>query len=137
MTKMVKTMTTELQETRNVFRGLETLYKTYLPKVGPVLIHDLLVHEQEKTERAPFYMVEVFTKKGTNTEWCKDHIWNTCGSIPAIYDNGTHYATNMRLTCDILKRLNDFDFVIDVSGDYTGSPTGTGASHEARGYTYE
>lgn len=132
---MVTTMTTELQEIRNVFRGLETLYKTYLPKVDPVLIHDLLVREQEKTERAPFYMVEVFTKKDTNTEWCKNHIWNTCGTIPAIYDNGTHYATNMRLTCDILKRLNDFDFVIDVSGDYTGSPTGTGASHEARGYT--
>jgi len=27
--------------------------------------------------------------------------------------------------------------VIDVSGDYTGSPTGTGASHERRGQTYE
>jgi len=24
-----------------------------------------------------------------------------------------------------------------VSGDYTGSPTGTGASHERRGQTYE
>ena len=130
-------MTTELQEIRNVFRGLETLYQTYLPKVDPALIHGLLVHEQEKAERAPFYMVEVFTKKGTDSQWCKDHIWNTCGSVPAIYDSGNHYATNMRLTCDILKKLNDLDFVIDVSGDYTGSPTGTGASHECRGQTSE
>ena len=43
----------------------------------------------------------------------------------------------MRLTCDILKKLNDLDFVIDVSGDYTGSPTGTGASHECRSQTSE
>ena len=56
-------MTTELQGIRNVFRGLETLYQTYLPKVDPALIHGLLVHEQEKAERAPFYMVEVFTKE--------------------------------------------------------------------------
>ena len=46
-------MTTELQEIRNVFRGLETLYQTYLPKVDPALIHGLLVREQEKAERAP------------------------------------------------------------------------------------
>ena len=102
-----------------------------------MLIHELLVREQEKAERAPFYMVEVFTKQGTDTQWCKNHIWNTCGAVPAVYDYGTHYATNMRLTCDIPKKLNDFDFVIDVSGDYTGSPTGTGASHERRVQTSE
>lgn len=130
-------MTTDLQEIRSVFKGLETLYQTYLPKVDPALIHGLLVREQEKAERTPFYMVEVFTKKGTDSQWCKDHIWNTCGSVPAIYDSGTHYATNMRLTCDILKKLNDLDFVIDVAGDYTGSPTGTGASHERRDQTSE
>jgi hypothetical protein len=127
-------MTTELREIRNVFQGLETLYHTYLPKVDPVLLHDLLIREQEeKSERAPFYMVEVFTKKGTtDSEWCKRHIWKTTGFVPAIYDNGTHYVTNMRLTLDILKRLNDFDFVVEVTGDYTGTLTGRGASHEPR-----
>ncbi|MFZ0327702.1 MAG: hypothetical protein WAL66_10420 [Nitrososphaeraceae archaeon] len=128
-------ITTELQEIRNVFRGLETLYQTYLPKVDPTLIRELLVREQDKTERAPFYMVEVFTKKGTDSQWCKAHILNTTGFVPAIYDNGTHYVTNMRLTYDILKRLNDFDFVNEVSGDYTGTLTGRGASHERRGHT--
>ena len=54
----------ELQEIRNVFQGLETLYQMYLPKVDPALIHDLLIREQQKSERAPFYMVEVFTKQG-------------------------------------------------------------------------
>ena len=35
-----------LRDIRNVFQGLKTLYETYLPKVDPVLIHDLLVREK-------------------------------------------------------------------------------------------
>jgi hypothetical protein len=40
----------------------------------------------------------------------------------------------MRLTLDILKRLDEFDFVEEVSGDYTGTLTGLGASHDPRKY---
>ena len=123
----------DLQEIRNVYTGLETLYQTYLPKVDPALIHDLLIREYEKSERAPFYMVEAFTKQGTDSEWCKNHIWNTTGFVPAVYDKGTHYVTNMRLTLESLKVLQDFDFVSEVTGDYTGTLTGRGASHEPRG----
>jgi hypothetical protein len=47
-------MSDELQEIRKVFNGLETLYHTYLPKVDPILLHDLLIREEEKSERAPF-----------------------------------------------------------------------------------
>jgi hypothetical protein len=82
-------------------------------------------------------MVEVFTKQGTNAEWCKQHILRTTGfvpaiydKVPAIYDKGTHYATNMRLTLDIIKRLADFEFVEEITGDYTGTLTALGASHE-------
>ncbi|MBV9177517.1 MAG: hypothetical protein JO297_10810 [Nitrososphaeraceae archaeon] len=39
----------------------------------------------EKSERAP------------DSEWCRNHIWNTTGFVPAVYDNGTHYITNMTL----------------------------------------
>ena len=34
-------------------------------------------------------MVEVFTKPGTNSAWCKAHITQTTGFVPAIYDKGT------------------------------------------------
>jgi hypothetical protein len=129
-------MSYELQELRNVFHGLETVYSTYLPKVDPVLIHNLLLREEQNSERAPFYMVEVFTKPGTNSEWCKQHIIHTTGFVPAIYDKGTHYVTNMRLTLDILKRLNDFEFVEEIAGDHTGNLTGRGASHDARRYRH-
>ena len=33
-----------------VFRGLQTLYESHLPKIDPVLIHDPLVREKEKSE---------------------------------------------------------------------------------------
>jgi hypothetical protein len=114
------------------FIGLRQFIARTFQKVNPVLIHDLLLREENKSERAPFYMVEVFTKRGTNSECCKQHITETTGFVPAIYDKGTHYVTNMRLTLDILKKLNDFEFVEEIAGDYTGTLTGVGASHEPR-----
>ena len=122
----------ELREIRSVFQGLETLYQTYLPKVDPTLIHDLLIREHEKSERAPFYMVEIFTNSNVNSEDMKEHIYQTTGMLPAIYDNGTHYVTNQRLTLEILKELCSSEDVLEVTGDYTGTLTGRGASHEPR-----
>jgi hypothetical protein len=38
----------------------------------------------------------------------------------------------MRLTLDILKKLNDFEFIEEITGEYTGTLTSMGASHESR-----
>jgi hypothetical protein len=121
-----------LRELRIVFRGLQTLYQMYLPKVDPILIHDLLVREEEKSERAPFYMVEIFTKEGTNSDAMKNHIFEKTGMVPAIYDHGTHYVTNQRLSLEALKEICESEYVLEVTGDYTGTLTGRGASHEPR-----
>jgi hypothetical protein len=122
----------EVQEIRTVFQGLQTLYETYLPKVDPILIHDLLVREKEKSENAPFYLVEIFTKPGIDSEAMKEKIFEKTGWLPAVYDKGTHYATNQRLTLEILKEISDSEEVLEVTGDYTGSISATGASHEPR-----
>ena len=97
----------ELREIRSVFRGLQTLYETYLPKVDPLLIHDLLVREQEKSEHAPFYMVEIFTKDGTDSDVMKDKIYQSTGMVPSIHDKGTHYVTNQRLSLEKLKEISN------------------------------
>lgn len=120
----------EVQEIRSVFQGLQTLYQIYLPKVDPILIHDLLVREKVKSESAPFYMVEIFTKPGTDSEAMKNKIFERTGWLPAVFDKGTHYATNQRLTLETLKEISDSDEVLEVTGDYTGSIGGWGASHE-------
>src|SRR5918911_1108597 len=80
----------KIAEIKTVFKGLQTLYETYLPKADPILVHDLLLREQENPNVAPFYMVEVFTKPGTDSEAKRELIFNKTGMIPAIYDNGTH-----------------------------------------------
>jgi hypothetical protein len=94
-------MSSKISEIKTVFKGLQTLYETYLPKADPILVHDLLLREQENPNVAPFYMVEVFTKPGTNSQAKRDLIFNKTGMIPAIYDKGTHYVTNHRLTSEI------------------------------------
>jgi hypothetical protein len=77
-------------------------------------------------------MVEVFTKPGTDSEAVRQRIWNATGMMPAIYDNGTHYVTNHRLTLEMLKQISDSEEVLEVAGDYTGSITGLGASRDIR-----
>jgi hypothetical protein len=125
-------MSDELQEMKMAFQGLQTLYQTYLPKVDPLLINDLLMRQQQDPKVSPIYMVEVFTKPGTDSEAIRQRIWNATGMMPAIYDNGTHYVTNHRLTLEMLKQISDSEEVLEVAGDYTGSITGLGASRDIR-----
>jgi sulfur relay (sulfurtransferase) DsrF/TusC family protein len=133
---VLRVMSAGLQELKTVFKGLQTLYQTYLPRVDPILIHDLLVREREKSEHSPFYMVEIFTKPGTDSEEMKNKIFEKTGGLPTIYDSGTHYVTNQRLTLEALKEISDSEDVIEVTGDYTGSIGGWGASHEHKDHEY-
>ena len=120
----------ETIEIRNQFEQLQKRYKLYLPKVDPGLVHDLLLRQMENLDVVPMYMLEVFTKPGLNTEEVRSYIIGKTGMSPAIYDNGTHYVTNQKLTLDILKEISDSDDVIEVTGEYTGGLGSWGASHE-------
>ena len=117
--------TNDLEQIRIVFKGLQTLYQTYLPKVDPALIHDLLIRELNKTNEnsssPPFYIVEIQTEEGTDQEKMKNMIFEKTGFLPSITENGTHYVANMRLSLELLKEFcesqND---AIKITGDYTG-----------------
>ena len=63
-------MTSKIKEIKAVYKGLQTLFEAYLPKADAALIHDLLVPEEQQNPNAvpPFYLVEVFTKPGTDSE---------------------------------------------------------------------
>jgi hypothetical protein len=123
-------MTSIMLEIEDQFLELQKRYQKYLPKVDPELIDDLLLRQMENPRVTPFYMVEVFTKPGLNTEEVRDYIIRKTGMSPAIYDNGTHYVTNQQLTLDILKEISDSEDVIEVTGEYTGGLGSYGASHE-------
>ena len=119
----------EIKEIKRVYVGLETLYHSYFPKSDPSLIHDLLRRLQKNPNTAPIYMVEVFTKPGVDTESAKKYIFEKTGMVPAIYDKGTHYVTNHKLTLEMLKEISDSADVLEVAGDYTGNITARGPSH--------
>lgn len=126
-----KTQESQLDELRLQTQRLGEAYRKLFPKVDPAFVYDLILRlEQNPKDSAPIYTVEVFTKEGTNPEKSKDHIVQTTGTVPSIYDNGTHYVSTHRITLEILKKLNDIDYVEEVMGDYTGSTSSIGPRHD-------
>jgi hypothetical protein len=119
----------EIREIKRVYAGLQTLYHTYFPKSDPYLVHDLVRRLEKNPEVTPIYMVEVFTRPGINPETAKKYIFDKTGMIPAIFENGTLFVTNQKLTLEILKEISDSDDVLEVAGDYTGNITARGSSH--------
>ncbi len=112
---------------------LQEAYNTILPKVTPRLIDDLFARLQENPHiKQPIYMMEIFTKeikrkdKGTiaveNDQFREYLISISGGSVPAIYDHDSHYVINMKLTFDILKALNDIDFVLQKPQEQFKTP---------------
>ena len=125
--------TLQLQRLRIEYEKLCAVYNTILPKVKPSLISDLLLREidyQTNGKDAPMYTVEVFTKKGIDSEEARMYTIEKTGMVPSIYDHGTHYVTNQKLTLEILKEISDCDDVLEVTGEYSGSCGSIGSVHE-------
>jgi hypothetical protein len=119
-----------LLKVKEQFEELQNKYQEYLPKVDADVINDLLTRQRENPLVTPIYMLEVFIEEGVDSQKAKDFIFNKTGMMPAIYDNGTHYVTNQKLTLEMLKEISDSEDVLEVTGEYTGSIGGFGASHE-------
>ena|SRR5256885_10396865 len=125
----------ELHRLRIEHEKLYAIYNTILPKVKPALIADLLSREidyyhSDGKENAPMYTIEVFTKKEIDSDEAKMYIIQKTGMVPSIYDHGTHYVTNQKLTLEILKEISDCEDVLEVVGEYSGSCGSIGSVHE-------
>ena len=121
----------ELEELKLQTAKLAEIYRRIFYKVDPALVFDLVARlQQDPKNPGALYTVEVFTKDGTDPEKSKDHILKTTGTVPSIYDKGTHYVSHHPLNLDILKKLNDIDYVLEVMGDYTGSGASIGPQHD-------
>jgi hypothetical protein len=117
----------QLIEISNQFKELQQKYKEYLPKVDPALINDLLLRQMENPSVTPLYMVEIFTKPGTNLEQGRVIIREKTGMNPAIYDNSNHFVITQKLTMEKLKEISEFDEVLEITGKYIG---GLGGGYE-------
>src|SRR5919107_3553376 len=114
-----------LEDLKGVVMKLQTECSTMFQKVSPRLIQEVLSVQRLNPNQIPMFTLEVITKKagegGIDCDTIREHIWNTTGKMPAIYGNGTHYVTNQMLTLETLKRLNDFEHVLKVTGEYSGA----------------
>ena len=125
----------ELLEIKKRFEELQNKYQAYLPKVDPNLIHDLLTRQQETPQVTPMYMLEVFTKPEIDSQ-ARNYIFEKTGMVAAVYDHGTHYVTNQKLTLETLKEISNSEDVLEVAGEYTGGIGGGGPSHEHAGHKH-
>jgi hypothetical protein len=82
-------------------------------------------------------MVEVFTKAGLYSEQIRNTIMEKVGVTPEVYDNGTHYVTNQKLTLEMFKEISDFEDVVAIEGDYTEAITGLAPLTAGMKYTQE
>jgi hypothetical protein len=121
----------KLEELKTQTQNLGNAYRELFPKVDPAFVYDLILRLSKNSDNnTPIYTVEVFTKEGTNPEKSKQRILQTTGTVPAIFDNGTHYVSTQRMTLEMLKKLNDIDYVLEVMGDFTGGASSIGPQHD-------
>jgi hypothetical protein len=86
----------ELEELHLQSGKLAETYCRIFYRVDPALVFDLVTRlHQDPNNPKPMYTVEVFTKDGTNPQKSRDHILKATGSVPAIYDKGTHYVSHL------------------------------------------
>jgi hypothetical protein len=128
--ELVAENASELQKLRLEYQRLQEAYRKILPKVDSNLIDDLLSRQQKDPHTEPMYTIEVFTRDGIDTEVARWYIFGKTGMMPAIYDHGTHFVTDQKLTLEMLKEISDSDDVIEVTGEYSGSFASNGPMHE-------
>ena len=109
----------EMLRIRKHFDILQGLFQRYLPNVDPDLIYDLLTRLRENSSVAPTYTLEVYTKKGVDSAEMVDLIYRTTGALATVYDDGTHYVTNQKLTLEMLNCLSDLKGVVEITGAAT------------------
>jgi hypothetical protein len=128
---MSESTISKLDELKIQTQNLGKAYRELFPKVDPAFVYDLIIRLSENSDNnTPVYTVEVFTKEGINPEKSKERILQTTGTVPSIYDNGTHYVSTQHMTLEMLKKLNDIDYVLEVMGDYTGGASSIGPRHD-------
>ena len=112
----------EMQRVRKQFEQLQSLFHKYLPNVDPDLIYDLLTRLRENPGITPTYTLEVYTEKEVDSAKTINFIYKITGAMATVYDNGTHYVINQKLSLNILKNISDLKSIIEI----TGAPTTLG-----------
>jgi hypothetical protein len=54
-----------IEDIRRKFEEFQTACKSALPKVDPLLVQDVIIHQQQNPQVQPMYTIEVFSDVGS------------------------------------------------------------------------
>jgi len=106
------------------FTEADNAIKRVFSKVDPLLVVRLIFDEKVKKEN--IYTLEIILKPDQDTEQIRERVISVTGMAPGFYLKGTKMVVSHSLGLDLLKRINDLDFVLSIKG----SPYGAGGSSD-------
>ena len=113
-----------VKEVVKEFTEADNAIKTVFSKVDPILVVRLIF--DEKANKENIYTLEIILKPDQDTEQIRERVISVTGMAPGFYLKGTKMVVSHSLDLNLLKRINDLDFVISIKG----SPYSAGGSSD-------
>lgn len=113
-----------VKEVVKEFTEADNAIKTVFSKVDPLLVVRLIF--DEKANRENIYTLEMILKPDQDTEQIRERVISVTGMAPGFYLKGTKMIVSHSIDLNLLKRINDLDFVISIKG----SPYSAGGSSD-------
>ena len=113
-----------IQDVVREFTEADNAIKTVFSKVDPILVVRLIFDEKEKKEN--IYTLEIILKPEQDTQRIRERVISVTGMAPGFYLKGTKMVVSHSLNLDLLKRINDLDFIVSIKG----SPYSAGGSSD-------
>ena len=113
-----------IQDVIREFTEADNAIKAVFSKVDPILVVRLIFDEKEKKEN--IYTLEIILKPEQDTQRIRERVISVTGMAPGFYLKGTKMVVSHSLSLELLKRINDLDFVVSIKG----SPYSAGGSSD-------
>jgi hypothetical protein len=115
-------MSMDISDVISKFDSLDQALKSVFPKVDPRTVVGRIL--REKSNKNPLYTLQTIIKPDQDTEAIREVIMRETGMAPGFYINGTEIVVTHKLNLDLLKRINDIDYVVSIKA----SPYSAGAA---------
>lgn len=113
-----------VKEVVKEFTEADNAIKRVFSKVDPILVVRLIFDQKAKKEN--IYTLEIILKPEQDTQQIRERVISVTGMAPGFYLKGTKMVVSHSLDLDLLKRINDMDFVVSIKG----SPYSAGGSSD-------
>ena len=121
---MTEQESNSVKEVVKEFTEADNAIKTVFSKVDPILVVRLIFDQKAKKEN--IYTLEIILKPEQDTQQIRERVISVTGMAPGFYLKGTKMVVSHSLDLDLLKRINDLDFVVSIKG----SPYSAGGSSD-------